>query len=87
MTQDCDAAYEEQYGHHETPSGFAGRYGQKKLTEEEAAACEGATTPEEAFRMVYPEWVGRHEFREAWFATPEPSEPAPTRKKKTTPEA
>jgi len=70
---DCDAAYEILHGSQESPGSFRGRYQRQELTDAEHAKCTGATTPDEAFALVYPDYVSQHLFREEWNATEPPA--------------
>ena len=67
---DCDTAYAILHGSQETPGSFRSRYQRGQLTEQETAACANATSSEEAFATLYPDYVGLHEFREEWHDQP-----------------
>jgi hypothetical protein len=61
---DVDQAYDNKHGSQEQPWVFRVRFLSDRLTDEEKAKVEHVSEPEEAFAILYPDFVSRHAFRE-----------------------
>lgn len=82
LAEDCDAVYDELYGSRETPQQLRSRLKRGNLSKEEREQLEadGLTRDDvdaacELLTRGKP-FIGRHEFREAWFAAQADAEKA-----------
>lgn len=82
MAKDVDTEWYEKHGHAEQPHDFNRRWQQNQLTDEEKALTQDCTAVDQAFSVIYPDYVSLDQFRQdAWKqpeqpATPEITEPA-----------
>lgn len=62
--RDRDAEWQDQFGSQETPAAFQIRLNEGTLTEAELIAIATATSTNDAFAILHPEYVSLDDFRE-----------------------
>jgi hypothetical protein len=70
MTADIDLEWYEKHGSAEQPHDFNRRWMQKQLTDAEIQTTQDCTCADQAFSVLYPEYVSLDQFRQdAWNKT------------------